>query len=100
MTNVTIYTVTDTKAYSIWELGTWLSLQPYSSGSRFCDGHDDGGVEYALPEGYSVIEDQLAGKSIVDAKGDVVDLVDYDGTPALRVPTDQDPDAVIALVRM
>ena len=49
------------------EVGKGYSLEPYTSGSGYYTGDDDGGKEYQLPEGYSVTQTEYSGEAIFDA---------------------------------
>jgi len=49
-----LYKTNQTKAYRMDEQGEGFSLTPYSSNSPYYEGHDDGGKDYILPDGYSV----------------------------------------------
>ena len=54
MTKVTLYKVTCTKAYSMWEQGEGFSLSAWGDNTLYSEGYDDGGKEYYLPEGYEL----------------------------------------------
>ena len=57
MTTVTIYKVTITKAYvASMEFGTHFSLSPWGNDTDHYEGHDDGGRQYKMPEGFKVVE--------------------------------------------
>lgn len=56
---VTIYSVTCTRAYiASMELGTRYSLTPWGADTDDYEGHDDGGQDYLLPDGYELAETQ------------------------------------------
>lgn len=82
-TTVRIYTVTCTRAYMMSEQGTRFSLQPWGANTVDYAGYDDGGIVYALPDGYTVAECNGRTLEIYDPQGERDQIVDDHGHPAV-----------------
>ena len=71
MERVTIFKITVTKAYvASMELGSHFSLSPWGSDTDHYEGYDDGGKQYALPEGFSVAESNSGSFEFYGPDGD------------------------------
>ena len=72
---VTIYQITLTKAYSMYEQGTRYSLAPYANhNSQYYEGYDDGGQQYALPKGYQLTKGEGGSPRIIHEYTNVLGL--------------------------
>jgi hypothetical protein len=67
MNTVKLYKITRTKTYMMCEQGEGFSLYPWGSNTPSCEGEDDGGKDYILPDGYHIGETKSGEKMIYDA---------------------------------
>lgn len=65
---IKIYKIETTETFMADEMGTSFSLEPWGTDTSYYRGGDDGGIEYVLPEGFEVAEDQCGEECIY--KGD------------------------------
>lgn len=77
MKTVKLYKVTCTKAYMMSEQGCGYSLIPWGSDTSYYEGYDDGGKEYALPDGYKIGESDAGDLAIYDADNKHCDIVTH-----------------------
>ena len=83
MKTIKIYKVTNTEAYMMSEIGSGYSLYPYGKQTRYYKGYDDGGVDYIIPDGYTVEEGNDERLHFYDDKGNFCELVSRFGKPAI-----------------
>lgn len=51
---VTLYKITITRSIMMSDLGCGYSLRPWGNNTDMIEGHDDGGEQYVLPQGFEV----------------------------------------------
>ena len=83
MKTIKIYKVTNTEAYMMSEIGSGYSLYPYGKQTRYYKGYDDGGVDYIIPDGYTVEEGNDERLHFYDDKGNFCELVSRFSKPAI-----------------
>lgn len=86
METITIYLRTVTKAKVSSEIGSCFALVPYYDYTKTTEGHDDGGVDYIMPEDFSIGQNIYALPAFFDARGRVCELIDVDGHPYIKTP--------------
>jgi hypothetical protein len=87
METITVYRLTITEARNACEVGTRFSLVPYYDYTKTTKGRDDGGVEYIMPEDYSIGQNIYALPAFYDSMGRVCRLIDVDGCPHISGPS-------------
>lgn len=83
MNTVKIYEITQYEAYRADETGTGYSLHPYGDSTRYYKGYDDGGTDYAIPDGFTVKEGNDKRLHFYDSNGNYCELVSHNGKPAI-----------------
>ena len=83
MTTVTIYEITCTRGFQMCETGVGYSLEPWGDNTVIYEGCDDGGEQYALPEGYALARDGMGDLVICDSHGRDGILINDNGHPAI-----------------
>jgi hypothetical protein len=76
---VKIYKSVCTKGYMLSEQGEGASLTGWGSNTEYYEGYDDGGKDYALPEGYSLGKTASGEVAIFDEKDNYCTIVNEDG---------------------
>lgn len=86
-TKVRLYRWTVTRSVSIHETGdNGFNLAPWGKDTDMIQGHDDGGVDYDLPEGYELGSTQFGEPMIYDMRaknGAACQIMGYAGAPIL-----------------
>jgi hypothetical protein len=83
MNTVKIYEITQYEAYRADETGTGYSLHPYGDSTRYYKGYDDGGVDYIIPDGFTVEFGNDEQLHFYDNKGKYCELVSRYGKPTI-----------------
>jgi hypothetical protein len=66
------------------EQGTGYSLQPWGNNTDHYQGHDDGGKDYTLPEGYTIAQSNGGTVEIYDEQGNHCEIITHtSGLPEL-----------------
>ena len=69
------------------EQGVGANLTGWGNNTQYYEGTDDGGLEYVLPEGYSVGKTVIKESAIFDEKNKYCGIVNKDGKIYLVSPT-------------
>ena len=88
MKTVKIYEITQTEAYMMKEQCAGYSLNPYGKETRYYKGHDDGGIDYIIPDGFTISMANDEQLHFYDSKGNYCELVSRYGKPALVADND------------
>ena len=88
MKTVKIYKITQTESYMMMEQGTGYSLNPYGKETRYYKGYDDGGIDYIIPDSFTVETGNDEQLHFYDSNGNYCELVSRYGKPALVADDD------------